>query len=159
MWLILTTPAAEPIVGPWRAEYDWTAQFGVPAHITVRNPFLPPEQWTDPAIETLEDWLPVEVTLDRVENRPDALVIVAEPDDSLHELTARASSLWPQLPPHKDGMQPVSYHMTIGRDPAFRDAATAAIAPQLPLRVEGTQLWAVAPSGDGLRHSLLAKVG
>jgi hypothetical protein len=159
MFLIVTMPAAEPIVGPWRAEHDWSAQCGVPGHITVRNPFLPRERWAEPAVSSLARFLPFEVTLARLEDRPDALVLVAEPDEALRELTAEASALWPELPPHKGGPS-ATYQMTLVRTPGeAREEATRAIAPHLPLIVAATRLCAVTLVGDQrVEHSVLAQV-
>ena len=42
--LLLTVPAAEAAVGPHRARLDVSARDGVPAHITVLYPFLPPAE-------------------------------------------------------------------------------------------------------------------
>ena len=161
MWLLLVTPEAEPIVGKWRAEHDSSARFGIPAHVTVRTPFLPPEQWADPAFSTLETFLPVTVTLARLENRPGALVIVVEPDDQLRELTDATTRSWPTLPPHKGDRPTFAYHVTIvrTRDADVRRDAKKAIAPHLPLRVTGRELWAAADSTqDGLVHRVVARM-
>ena len=40
--LLVPVPAAEPSVGKHRARLDEAARDGVPAHITVLYPFLPP---------------------------------------------------------------------------------------------------------------------
>ena len=37
-------PEAEPLVSAWRAQHDWSAQRGVPAHITILYPFVPTEK-------------------------------------------------------------------------------------------------------------------
>lgn len=42
--LILPVPQAEALVGAWRARFDKHAAQGVPAHITLLSPFLPPDQ-------------------------------------------------------------------------------------------------------------------
>jgi len=40
--LLLPVPAAESVVGPHRVRLDASARVGVPAHVTVLYPFLPP---------------------------------------------------------------------------------------------------------------------
>jgi 2'-5' RNA ligase len=40
--LLIRVPAAEPAVAPHRSRLDSSAPLGVPAHITVLYPFLPP---------------------------------------------------------------------------------------------------------------------
>ena len=42
--LVIVVPEAEPLVSDWRAQYDWSAQRGVPAHITLLYPFAPTEK-------------------------------------------------------------------------------------------------------------------
>lgn len=155
------TPDAESLVDPWRAEHDVAASFGIPAHVTVRTPFLSPEQWRDPALSFLERFLPTDVTLARLENRPGALVVLAEPDAELRAITEAVTSAWPTLPPHKGNRADLAYHMTVVRttDDHVRSQAWEAIAPHLPLRVTGTEMWASAGSLDkGLRHAVVARM-
>jgi hypothetical protein len=157
--LLLMTPGAEPLVGEWRAEHDWAAAHGVPAHVTVRMPFLEPPQWNDPRLHELREFLPSHVTLARLEDRPGALVIVAEPDDHLRELTDAIGTLWPTLPPHKPGYESYAYHVTVARtaDAEVRSQASAALAPHLPLAVTGTEFWAAHGSPDaGLKTMVVA---
>src|ERR1700761_7063123 len=45
--LLIRVPAAEPAVGAHRARLDASARDGVPAHLTVLYPFLPPAQIDD----------------------------------------------------------------------------------------------------------------
>jgi len=161
VWLLLITPDAESLVARWRAEHDSAARFGIPAHVTVRTPFLPPERWADPAFSQLKRFLPTDVTLARLENRPGALVIVVEPDDELREMTQAVGMSWPELPPHRGNRPDLAYHMTVVRtaNERIRSEAAEAIAPHLPLRVTGTEMWASAGSlEDGLRHAVVARI-
>ena len=158
MWLLLMTPDAEPLVDPWRADHDAAARFGIRAHVTIRTPFLPPERWQDPAFSSLERFLPTDVTLARLEDRPGALVLIAEPDDALRAITEAVTSCWPTLPPHKGNRPDLAYHMTVVRTASdhVRSEASEAIAPHLPLRVTGTELWASAGTlEDGLQHAVV----
>jgi hypothetical protein len=161
VWLLLITPEAEPLVGRWRAEHDAAARFGIPAHVTVRTPFLPSEEWRDPKLSLLESFLPIDVTLAHLENRPGALVIVVEPDEQLRKITDAVTSSWPALPPHKGNRPDLAYHMTVVRTPSqrIRSEAWTNIAPHLPLRVTGTEMWASEGSPeDGLRHAVVAQM-
>jgi 2'-5' RNA ligase len=161
VWLLLITPDAEPLVGDWRAEHDSAARYGIPAHVTVRSPFLPSELWADPTLSRLEKFLPMPLTLARLEDRPGALVIVVEPDDRLRELTDATTRAWPTLPPHKADRRTFAYHVTVVRtlDSRIRSNAAEAIAPHLPVRVTGTEMWAAAESPEnGLRHTVVARM-
>ena len=160
MWLLLITPDAESWVGRWRAEHDVAARSGIPAHVTVRTPFLPPEYWRDPALSLLERFLPIDVTLSHLENRPGGLVLIVEPDDELREISEAVGSSWPSLPPHKGNRPDLAYHMTVVRtaNDSIRSQAWEAIAPHLPLRVTGTEMWASEGSlEDGLQHAVVAR--
>jgi len=129
------------VLGPWRAEHDWTARHGLPTHVSVRVPVpLDAGLTPEPVIRAAAP-LPVRVTLARLEDRPGALVAVAEPDEELRRLTGRLEALGP-LPPHRDGRPDLAYHATIVRTPdaAVREAAANAIAPLLPLTEETDEL-------------------
>jgi len=159
MWLLLITPDAEPLVAKWRAEHDAAARDGIPAHVTVRTPFLPAAQWRDQRFAALSELLPFEVTLARLENRPGALVIVVEPDHELRKLTERVGSVWPTLPPHKGNRPDLAYHLTVVRteDEDLRTEAVDVISPHLPLVVNGTEFWASeGVLGEKLRHAVVA---
>jgi 2'-5' RNA ligase superfamily len=161
VWLLLITPDAESLVGRWRAEHDYAARFGIPAHVTVRTPFLPPERWRDPAFSLLARFLPTDLTLARLENRPGGLVIIVEPDDELRDITRAVTMSWPALPPHKGNRPDLAYHMTVVRtaNDRIRSEAAEALAPRLPLRVTGTEMWATAGSlKDGQRHAVVARM-
>src|SRR5215469_7184109 len=51
--LIVAVPEAERAVGRFRATLDTAASWGVPAHVTVLYPFLPPERINDDVLTAL----------------------------------------------------------------------------------------------------------
>ena len=113
------------------------------------------------ALSLLERFLPVDVSLSHLESRPGALVLVVKPDDELRGLTNAVGLSWPTLPPHKANRPDLAYHMTVVRtaNESIRSQTWKALAPHLPLRVAGTELWASEGSlHDGLRHAVLAQV-
>ena len=68
-------PEAEPAVGAIRLARDSSAARGVPAHITILFPFLPPDQVDEAALRDLFARFPAfDFTLDRVERFEDGLV-------------------------------------------------------------------------------------
>src|SRR5215831_9843437 len=68
--LLVPVPAAEPIVGRHRARHDAAARDGVPAHVTVLYPFLPPAGIGESLLASLgrlfAGFAAFEFTLDRV---------------------------------------------------------------------------------------------
>lgn len=161
-YLLLITPGAEPLVERWRAQHDRWARHGIPAHVTVRTPFLTCERWGDPEVSSvLTRFLPTPVTLSRLEDRPGGLVILAEPDAALWRITDATTAAWPDLGAHKDGRPDAAFHVTVvrTRDADARRTAAEAIEPQLPLTVEGTAFWASQVESDGgLTKRVLAGV-
>ena len=53
--LIVSVPAADPVVGMLRNRLDSSAPLGVPAHITVLYPFMPPELIDPQVVSELEE--------------------------------------------------------------------------------------------------------
>jgi hypothetical protein len=104
--------------------------------VTVRVPLSQElEIRRDLVMDSLATHLPVIVTLARCEDRPDALVAVAEPDDALRTLTAAFDVILPGLPPHRNGRADLSYHATVvrTRDSVVRRAATRELNGRLPM--------------------------
>jgi hypothetical protein len=51
---IVRVPEAEPLVHALRERYDESARLGVPAHITVLFPFMPPERIGGSVLERIQ---------------------------------------------------------------------------------------------------------
>ncbi len=91
--LIVATPEAENAVGPFRASLDRAASWGVPAHITVLYPFLPPERIDDHVLAALRDVVAevprFDAALTHVDWFADTVAWLApQPDQPFRDLTA-----------------------------------------------------------------------
>ena len=53
--LIIAVPEAEPLVKALRERFDSSAAVGVPAHITILYPFMPPHKITPEVLAELRD--------------------------------------------------------------------------------------------------------
>ncbi len=144
--VIVPIPAAERAVAPWRARFDPAAGWGVPAHITVLYPFLPPERLDQAALELLAAAIRTvprfEVALTRVEWFGDTVVwLAAEPDEGFRALTAAVWHHFPETPPYGGAYADVVPHLTIGDgEPATQlRRAGDAVRKHLPIHtsVEG----------------------
>src|SRR3978361_1655806 len=51
----IPVPAAESVVSAWREQFDSSAAEGMPAHITVRFPFLPESRVTGEVVARLRE--------------------------------------------------------------------------------------------------------
>jgi 2'-5' RNA ligase len=139
--LIVPVPEAEEAVGPYRASLDTAASWGVPAHVTVLYPFLPPTRIDDQVLASVGDLVAAvprfEVTLGRVGWFGDTVVWLApEPDGPFRALTAAVWERFPETPPYGGAHPDSTPHLTIGHDvpgPVLARAAEA-VSAHLPLR-------------------------
>jgi 2'-5' RNA ligase len=154
--LLLPVPAAEAAVGPHRARLDASARDGVPAHITVLYPFLPPAEIGPAVLAELSRLFVVvprfSFTLDRVRWFDQSVVWLGPSDESrFRALTDLAGGAYPSCPPYGGAHEDVVPHLTIGdrADPAELRAAAEAITPLLPIVTEATQVTLMAGPDPG----------
>jgi len=146
--LIVPVPEAEGLVGPWRERFDDSARTGVPAHLTLLYPFLPPEDVTPADVERLA------ALFASVAATPYALVAVRrfsrgvlylapEPDGFLRELTSRIWALYPHRPPYGGAFKEVIPHLTVAQqsDHSVLDRVESRVAPGLPIAAHASEAW------------------
>jgi 2'-5' RNA ligase len=139
--LIVAVPEAEPLVGTWRAKHDWSAQHGVPAHITLLFPFVPTEKVDEQLIGDLRDLFGSQPTfayrLPRVARFPDVAWLAPEPDEPFRRLTELIVSCYPDYPPYEGIHIEAIPHLTVGEgDTTLQDEIDAALTPHLPIHAE-----------------------
>jgi 2'-5' RNA ligase superfamily len=158
--LIVAVPEAEPAVAALRAAYDPAASWGVPAHITVLYPFLPPDRidaGVRAAVREAVAAVPAfDLVLARTRRFGDQVLWLApEPDAPLRALTAAVWARFPDAPPYGGQFTDVVPHLTItdGRPPAVMDAAAARVRRWLPIaaRISAVRLLAGRPEPDAWR--------
>lgn len=152
--LIVPIPDAEPAVGRFRASLDRAASWGVPAHVTVLYPFLPPERIDEAVLSTVRDIVAAvprsDIALTHVDWFGDVVVWLApQPDHLFRDLTAAVWRRFPEAPPYVGAHSEVVPHLTIGHDaarPVLENAAKA-VSAHLPIRatVEVVRLIAGTP--------------
>ncbi|GLY19357.1 hypothetical protein Kisp01_63710 [Kineosporia sp. NBRC 101677] len=138
--LIVPIPETEPVVGPLRAELDRSAVKGVPAHVTVLYPFLPPVSLTEDVRSTLRDLFatqaPFAVDFTEVRWFGNAVAWLApEPNMAFRQLTTTVWNSFPDTPPYAgehDGDHP---HLTLGQDHPVEVLQRAAdeVSERLPI--------------------------
>jgi 2'-5' RNA ligase len=154
--LLLTVPAAEAAVGPHRARLDPSARDGVPAHITVLYPFLPPAEIGPDVLAELSRLFAgvprFSFILDGVRWFGESVVWLGPSDESpFRRLTELAGGAYPSCPPYGGIHQDVVPHLTIGdrADPAEMRAAAEAVRPLLPIATEAIELTLMAGPKPG----------
>lgn len=145
--LLLPVPAAEPAVGRHRARLDEAARDGVPAHITVLYPFLPPAGISEPRLASLRGLFAriaaFEFTLDRIGWFGEEVVWLGPRDPApFTALTSLVFAAFPSCPPFGGQFPVVIPHLTIGnasRPQAMR-AAAELVRPCLPIEAAAAEV-------------------
>ncbi len=138
--LIVAVPQVEALVGRFRAQHDPASAEGVPAHVTVVYPFLPPRLITEPVVETLRQIfgsLPgFLTTFSEVRKFPGVLYLAPVPAEPFRQLIHRVVSVFPEAPPYAGQFSDVVPHLTVAhaRDPVQLET----IATELALASSGS---------------------
>lgn len=103
--MIVPVPETEPAVESFRAELDRAATWGIPAHVTVLYPFLPPDRIGSRELRRLSEAVRMvpcfDVAFGRVEwFGRDVVWLAPEPGDGFRALTAAVWSAFPDCPPY-----------------------------------------------------------
>jgi 2'-5' RNA ligase len=159
--LVIEVPEAEPLVSEWRAQYDWSAQRGVPAHITILYPFAPTER--------IDDELQAELTelfaagsgfsfdLPRVARFPDVAWLAPEPNEPFKALMAAVVARFPEYPPYEGIHDEVIPHLTVAEgDAELQDRVEAALAEHLPIAARASDV-SLLVEDDAERWSRLVR--
>jgi 2'-5' RNA ligase len=131
---IVRVPEAEPLVGKLRDQFDSSAKLGVPAHITVLYPFMPPEHITREILEEVGGVIsgirPFGFRLATIGHFPGVLYLIPEPSAPFAELTEAIARRFLQFPPYEGKVQSVIPHLTIaaGGDSQVTDAECQLLA-------------------------------
>ena len=139
--LVVEVPEAEPLVSDWRAKHDWSAQRGVPAHITVLYPFVPTERVDETVLADLRELFAAQPAfsfrLTRVARFPDVAWLAPEPSDRFTALTELIVERYPDYPPYEGIHDEVIPHLTVAEGGVeLQDEVETALTPHLPIRAD-----------------------
>jgi 2'-5' RNA ligase len=156
--LIVAVPEAEPLVGEWRAKHDWSAQHGVPAHITLLFPFMPVDDVDEQVLDDLRDLFASQPAfayrLPRVARFPDVAWLAPEPAEPFKALTELIVSRYPDYPPYEGIHDVVIPHLTVAEgEPELQDEVDAALTPSLPIEAESREVTMIVEDASGHWHA------
>ena len=140
--LIVEMPDAEPVVQDHRRRWDSSAALGVPAHVTVLGPFMPPSQMDVSVREELASIFGnvkrFDVTFARSDWFGDSVLWLApEPAAIIRNLTSAVVEAFPQYPPYEGEFDEVIIpHLTIADhgDPQTLRGIETSITQELPVQ-------------------------
>lgn len=148
--ILVPVPEAEPVVGQLRARLDPSASRGIPAHVTILYPFVPPEQITAAVIgKAAAAVASVRSFACRFAGTGwfgDQVVWLApEPASPFQALTAAVHAAFPQCPPFGGAFADVIPHLTVGDRPegglGVLHAAETEVLLALPVRTHVSRAW------------------
>jgi 2'-5' RNA ligase len=161
--VLIPVPEAEPIVGHWRDRYDPVAPAGVPAHITLIVPWLPPGEIDAGDVEELRECLapvgPFDFKLTDVGwfGRR-VLWIAPEPAEVFRSLTNTLAERF-GTPPWEDEFDEIVPHLTVAHasgDGVELSRVEHAVRRLLPVSCRASDVWVMV--GDGRHWTVEAKV-
>src|SRR6187402_567173 len=97
--LFASVPEAEQAISSLRQRYDPAARLGVPAHITLLHPFMPPSEITTPIVDRITKVLrrfdAFEFQLQRIVKLLETLYLEPEPSEPFVRLTKALAQEFP----------------------------------------------------------------
>jgi 2'-5' RNA ligase len=133
---------------------DPVAALGVPAHVMLLYPFMPPGLLDDEVRRRVAAIVATErsfsFALARMERWPSVVWLAPEPDEPFRRLTAALHAEFPDYPPYAGVHEEVIPHLTIVEDPRpeWLAAAERALPQMLPIRDVAREAHVIAQDGD-----------
>lgn len=143
--LILEVAEAEPAVASHRQRLDANAGLGIPAHITVLFPFMPPEEIGSPVLASLERLFATvsrfRFELDRSHwFGTDVLWLGPHDPKPFQALTRSVAQAFPAFLPYEGQFGEPVPHLTVGHGHPLADlrAAEQSVSAHLPIDAQAT---------------------
>lgn len=155
--LVVEVPEAEPLVSEWRAKHDWSAQHGVPAHITLLYPFVPTEKVDEALFADLRELFAAHAAfsfaLPRVARFPEVAWLAPLPDEPFRHLIAAIVARYPDYPPYEGIHEEVIPHLTVAEgDTELQDRVESALSGRLPIAAQAREIALLAEDELGWWH-------
>ena len=163
--VVVNVPVAEAVVGRHRERLDQAASWGVPAHVTVLYPFLPPALIDDGVLAALARAVAAVPRFQAKWTRTAwfdqrVLWVAPDPDAPFRALTAAVVREFPDYPPFGGQYENVVPHLTVGNDAPLEEmlAAERLITPMLPFAMSVTNVQVLAGTTVDGSWSTLAEI-
>lgn len=118
--VLIPVGEAEEFVSNLRLKYDPSALHGIPAHITVLFPFIPPEKLTNDDLIKLKEIIrfpKFDFKLEKIMTFPGVVFLEPTNKDKFIEITRMIWDNFPDYPPFEGKYLPeINPHLTIGHD-------------------------------------------
>ena len=117
--IVALFPKVDEVVAPYRMKLDPSAPWGVPAHVTVLYPFVPPHAISRYLVNQIQEVAgrlhAVDVRFERIACFGEQVVYAApEPDEWFRVATLGIFHAFPDYPPYDGEIEDPTPHLTIG---------------------------------------------
>ena len=154
--LIVAVPEAEPAVARHRERLDANARLGIPAHITVLFPFIPPKAIGPAALAQLER-LFAAVSQFRFQLHhtawfgDDVLWLAPRDPGPFRALTRSVVEAFPAFPPYEGQFGDSTPHLTVGHGHSLTElrAAEELVQTRLPIDAQATAVTLMTQQSAG----------
>ena len=143
---VLAGEAESSVIARFRDRFDPVAALGMPAHITVLYPFIPPDSIAGDVLGRLRGLFASHrvfaFSLREVRRFPGVLYLQPEPAEPFRALTRDVHAAFPAFPPYGGVHADIVPHLTFAHASSAKDLESiaaefkAASETCLPLRVE-----------------------
>jgi 2'-5' RNA ligase len=152
--LLVPVPAAEALVHEHRLALDPVAPLGVPAHITLLYPFVPPAALDADMERSLGEvvagFAAFDFELRDVRRFASGVVYLApDPERPFTALTEAFTARWPEYQPYGGDFDTVIPHLTVAKlNGAPVAPLEAKLRPGLPVATQATEVWLMEGSTE-----------
>jgi len=157
----IIVPVQVPVaVGRLRDRMDPSAAQGVPAHVTLLYPFMPPDGLKDDVrriVEQIVASVPAfPFRLNAVRRFPTVVWLDPEPAEPFRQLTVGLAAAFPDFPPYGGVHPDVVPHVTVAQDVPddYLAAAEHALPAMLPIRDFAREAWLIGHTPEKPWHTL-----
>jgi hypothetical protein len=152
--IVIPVPEADPVIGEYRLQYDPPARRGMPAHVTLLYPFLPPDALDGTITARLQRLFAATpafrfVLARTAEFAQGVLFLEPEPLEPFLTLTPRLTDEF-DVPPYEGRVADPYPHCTVAQeaDDLMRREIEVKLAPALPITSEALQAWLMVRDDD-----------
>jgi 2'-5' RNA ligase len=152
--IVVPVPEAESLVAEFRHKYDRSASLGVPAHITLLYPFLPPHlaQGEIQNLTELFGAIPAfEFSLVEVRRFPRTAYLHPDPVQRFTGIVMKLVERWPVCRPYRGAFTETIPHLTVAdeADSDTLEGAQRRLANHLPITCMAREAWLLCSNDAG----------
>ncbi len=155
---VIVAVSLPPALERLRVAYVPVASLGVPAHVTLLYPFIPPAEITASDVERLRALVAAEPafelelsavrTFPAEDGRPGTTYLAPSATEPFVRLTLAIWAAFPEHPPFEGAYADIVPHATVADAAGRRDEVASVAGGLLPIRRRVREAWLIAEGDD-----------